>query len=210
MRKFYLDILILALFMLVMSFQFIPRILHEILGLLMMTAMLGHFAWNIKAFKALRGTTKKRLSMFVDIALILCLIVIIFTGICISNYIFNGMIDMKLQRDITIHQLHVSIPFLFMILGGLHLGLHWQGFRQRFNNLINVTLLNSLKKVAIASLIGIGIYGSFLNRIGDRLLMHHIFATKATELPFIEFILLMSGIFALYVIIGYIFDKHIK
>ena len=208
MRKFYLNIALLTLFIFVMSFHFIPKILHEILGLILFVSMVYHFFWNWQAFKNL----KVRIYQFIDISLFMGLIIIIATGICISNHLFNGMINMKLQRNITIHQLHVSLPFLFMILSGIHLGLHWQGFKQRFKNLINLNLNvpNLLNKIVIAALICIGIYGSFLNRIGDRLMMEHIFATDATNLPFIEFIILMSGIFALYVIIGFVLNKYIK
>ena len=214
MRKFYLDVILLIMFLLVISFHFIPKILHEVLGLLMFAIIITHFKWNFNAFKSLKGTTKKRLSMLIDIAMLICMVVITFTGICISNHIFNGMIDMRLQRNITIHQLHVSLPFLFMILSGVHLGLHWQGFRQRINNILNVDMTSKFYKFAslllMAILIIAGIYGSFLDRIGDRLLMEHIFATEATSLPFAAFILLMSGIFTLYVIIGMIISKYIR
>ena len=190
--------------MLVMSFHFIPKILHEVLGLVMAAAMIFHFAWNWRLLK----NQKMRLYTLIDVALIVCLIVIIFTGVCISNHLFNGMIDMKLQRNITIHQLHVSLPFLFMILTGIHLGIHWQGFRQRFNNLINVNVPKIVSKIILVSLIAVGIYGSFLNRIGDRLLMQHVFATPATDLPFSAFALIMIGVFAIYTIIGFFINKY--
>ena len=210
MKKFYLDVTLLIVFMLVMSFHFIPKILHEVLGLLMLMAILGHFKWNFITFKSLRGTIKKRLSMLIDAALLICIIVIVFTGICISNHLFNGMIDMKLQRNITIHQLHVSLPFLVMILSGLHLGLHWQGFKHRFNSLVRFNVPNVFSRILVAVLISIGIYGSFINRIGDRLLMQHIFATEATSLPFELFIILMTGIFSIYVFIGYLISVKIS
>ena len=214
MKKIFLDVTLLMLFILVMSFHFLPKIMHEVLGLLLPIAMLGHFCWNFKTFKSLTGTIKKRLSMLIDVALFVCLIVIIFTGICISNHLFNGMIDMKLQRNITIHQLHVSLPFLMMILSGLHLGLHWQGFWQRIKNLININtdskIYRIISRLFILMLIAAGIYGSFLDRIGDRLMMKHIFATEATDLPFIAFAALMAGIFTLYTVIGFFINKYIR
>ncbi len=197
----------LIIFLLVMSFHFLPKILHEVLGLLMFAAMIYHFVNNWKMFRNI----KKRLSKIVDVAIFLCLIVIIFTGICISNHLFNGMIEMKLQRNITIHQLHVSLPFLMMILSGLHLGLHWQGFWQRIKNTLHLTITSTLSKIAVkiivVLLISAGIYGSILNRVGDRLLMQHIFHTEAIDLPFAAFILLTIGIFSIYVLIGVAIDK---
>ena len=205
MRKFYLDIFLMILFLLVMSFHFIPKSFHEIFGLILPLAMIGHFIWNWKAFK----NQKKRLTKIIDVALILCLIVVTFSGICISNFIFRGMIDIELQRNITIHQLHVSIPFVMMILIGLHLGFNWQSIRQRFKNLIGLNVPSILNKILIVIMVSIGIYGSFLNKIGDRLMMKHIFFTDAVNLPFELFLLLMIGIFSIYVLIGYLISSKI-
>ncbi len=206
MKKFYLDIFLFILFLLVMSFHFLPRIFHEIAGLILPIAMVGHFIWNWKIFK----NQKKRLSQIVDVALILCLLVTIFSGVCISNFIFKDIIDINLQRNITIHQLHVSTPFLMMILIGLHFGFNFKSFRQRFNNLINLNVPKIFQRILIFILIAIGIYGSFMNRIGDRLLMQHIFATDATSLSFGLFLLLMIGIFSIYVFIGYLISSKIS
>ena len=189
-----------------MSFHFIPRVLHEVLGLIMFAMLILHFVWNRRAF-----SLKKPLFLIIDVAMMLCMIIIIFTGVCISNYLFNGMIDMRLQRNIWIHQLHVSIPFVFMILSGLHLGLHWREFWQRIKNLIHLNTNSMFYKVTsrllIIILIIAGIYGSILNRIGDRLTMQHIFATEATDLPFAAFALLMIGVFTIYIVCGVLINK---
>ena len=214
MKKFYLDVILLIIFMLVMSFHLLPKLLHEILGMLIIPLVIYHLYWNFKAFKLLKGTPKKRLSLFIDIALFLCLFIIMFTGICISRHLFNDMIDISLQRNIIIHQLHSAVPFLFIILSGIHFGLNWQGFWQRINIILKLDTNNKFYKftsrLLIIILIAAGIYGSFLNQIGDRLLMEHIFATEMTSLPFVEFIFLMFGIFSLYVVIGFIISKYIN
>ena len=214
MKKFYLDVIIFVIFMLTMSFHFIPKILHEILGLLMMLLVFLHFKWNVNAFKSLYGNLKKRISMIIDVALLLCMLIITFTGICISHHLFNGMINMQLQRNILIHQLHVLLPYVFIILSGIHLGLHWKGFWQRIKNLLhldsNLRFFKFTCRLLVVILIIIGIYGSFMNRIGDRLLMEHIFATAAIDLPFGAFLMLLIGIFSIYVFIGKIFDDYFK
>ncbi|MBR1396556.1 MAG: DUF4405 domain-containing protein [Selenomonadaceae bacterium] len=214
MKRFYLNIVLLILFLLIMSFHFIPKVLHEVLGLLVLPVIIVHCFWNWKAFKSsLRGNLKKKLSAIIDIILLLCMVIIISTGICISNHLFNGMIDIKFQRNIIIHQLHVSVPFLFMILAGIHLGLHWQGMWQRIKNIFKLNTSKISYKIVtrltVAMLIVIGIYGSFLDRVGDRLLMQHIFATDATQLPFAEFIFIMISIFSIYTVIGFILDRYL-
>ncbi|MBR1396249.1 MAG: hypothetical protein IJ563_01775, partial [Selenomonadaceae bacterium] len=83
----------------------------------------------------------------------------------ISNHLFNGMIDIKIQRNIIIHQLHVSVPFLLMILSGVHLGLHWRGVWQRLQSIckLNTSTIyyKILTRLIVTVLIMIGIYGSF-------------------------------------------------
>ena len=211
MKKFYLDIGLLIIFLLVMSFHFIPKILHEVLGLVFFVMIAIHFKWNINAFKSLFKQQKKWLSIFLNAALFFCIVVIIFTGVCISNYIFNGMIDMQLQRNITIHQLHVSIPFLMIILIGLHLGLHWQGFFQRLKNILNINSDSIIYKITsrllIVILIVAGIFGSFMNKVGGRLQMQHLFATPASQQSFEIFLLMMIGMIAIYTLIGFIISK---
>lgn len=197
-----------------MGFHFLPKILHEILGLVMMILIIGHFAWNFKTFKSLITTTKKRLSLFIDIAMFLCMIIIIGTGICISHHLFNGVVDIRFQRNILIHQLHISLSFLLLILSGIHLGLHWQGFLQRLNNILHLDMTSKIYKfgsrLLITILIIAGVYGSFLGRIGDRLFMEHVFATEIISLPFAAFIFLMTGIFTIYVVVGLIINKHLR
>jgi len=208
MRKLFLDLIILVTFMLIMSFHFVPKILHEILGLIILPAIIVHLYWNRRSFFS------NKFHLTINSLMLISLVIIMFTGICISNHLFNGMINIKLQRNITIHQLHVALPFLLMILAGLHLGFNWQGFWQRIKNLFHVNLSGKFYsitiKLIIAALLATGIYGSILNRVGDRLLMKHIFATEAVQFPFPVFILLMIGTISIYIFIGYLLKKFLK
>ena len=206
MKKIFLDITVLVLFLLVMSFHFLPRILHEIFGLIMPVAVAIHLIENRRWFLNLnhgKWTKRKIFSALINFSILLCFFVILAAGICMSNYIFNEIIPLDIRRNMTIHQLHVSLPYVLMILIGVHVGLHWREIWNRFINFVGVKKNSCKYKVSCCILstviICFGIYGAFLNRVGDRILMKHIFATPATELSWAEFLFLFvatGGIFS--------------
>ncbi len=209
-KKIYLDAAIFVLFILVMSFQFLPRILHEILGLAMAAAVFLHLFLNRHwIFSLVRGnrTSRKKFLILINFLLLASFLVTMMTGIFISNYVFDDVLSLELRRNVTIHILHHSASYLMMILIGVHLGLHWQEIWgrviRRFGLRKNALSYQIFCRLAIAVLICVGIYGSFLNQVGDRILMKHIFATAATELNFIGFAFFLVFNVALYVILSY-------
>lgn len=215
-RKIYLDATIFVLFILVMSFHFLPRILHEILGLAMAAAVFLHLVLNrYWIFSLVRGnrTSRKKFSVLINFLLLASFLVTLVTGFFISNYVFDGVVSLELRRNVTIHLLHHSASYLMMILIGVHLGLHWQEIWgkiiRRFGLRKKVLSYRVFCRLVVAVLICGGIYGSFLNQVGDRILMKHIFATAAIELSFIGFAFLFVSNVALYAILSYMVSERI-
>ena len=214
MKKYFLDATLLTAFLLVMSFHFLPRILHEVLGVVMLAAVILHFVLNRRwFFNFYRGklSARKIFSTLINFSMLATFAVIFASGVCMSNYIFNDFVSLELRRNFTLHQLHVSLPYILMILIGLHIGLHWRELWNRFLNFMKWQK-NSLRLkvgcyISIFATICLGIYGAFLNRVGDRILMKHIFATPATELSFAEFAILFLATMSIYSIAIYFIDK---
>lgn len=205
-RKF-LDAALTILFLLVMSFYFLPRIWHEILGLTMFLAAAVHVFINRRRFFSMfkgKQTAKKIFSIAIDVLLLVGFITIFVTGIFMSNYLFHDFISMELRRNMTVHQFHVSLPYTFMILIGLHIGLHWRELREKFLRSVKNTLA---EKILAAAVIFFGAYGFFLNRVGDRILMKHIFATPATDFSLPIFLFLMFSTIGLYTAVVIILEK---
>ena len=124
-----------------------------------------------------------------------------------SNYIFHDFIPLEFRRNMIFHQLHVALPYSMMILIGLHIGLHWKELREKFLRFMKNSLL---EKILAALIICAGIYGSFLNRVGDRILMKHIFATPATELSLPIFLLILLSTTLLYAVLIVLAEKIFK
>ena len=211
MRNFLLDAILFALFVAELTFHYLPKILHEILGVAMAAAILIHLFINRRRFLSLakKMTPRKIFSAITNILLTICAGIIFITGVCMSNYLFADAVSFELRRNMTIHQLHVATPYLLLILIGIHIGLHWRELWQRFLNLIGAEEFYRRKinffRAAAVILAAMGVAELYLNRVGDRILMKHIFATPATDLPVAIFILLIIGGVGLFALITFLF-----
>ena len=215
MRNILLDAILFALFVAEMSFYHLPAILHEILGVAMAAAIILHVAINRRRFASLlkKLTPRKFFNAATDCALTICAAIILIPGVFMSNYLFAELVSFELRRNMTFHQLHVSAPYLLLILIGVHIGLHWRELRQRVLNLFGLEEIYQRRQIffrAAAVILSLfGVAGLYLNRVGDRLLMKHIFATPATDLPAAVFALLTIGGLIFFATITFLLDEKI-
>ncbi len=198
------------LFLPIMCFHYVPKVLHEVLGILWLLLVLIHIGQNRQWFASLkrgRWPSFRIIGTVVDMLLLVVLLVMVGAGSGISNHLFRDIMPLDVQRSILIHQLHVSLPYALLILMGLHWGLHFKGWRERWH--LPWPASFPLKVVlAILVIVG-GLYGSFLDRVGDRLLMKHIFATPATGEPAAVYVGLLLAIMGVYIIIGVLLTKFL-
>ncbi len=203
MKKFFLDVILLALFVAELSFHHLPKILHEILGVALAAAIVLHVAINFRRLSALfkKISPRKIFLAADDFALAVSAAIILLAGVCMSNYLFDELVSFELRRNMTIHQLHVAAPYMMMILIGVHVGLHAQELRQRFSG------VKKFFDAAIIILAAVGAFGLFFNRVPDRILMKHIFATPATDLPAPLFMTFTLGGIIFFALITFLVDK---
>lgn len=210
MKRKLLNVFLFIIFLLVMSFHFLPRIWHEIFGIMMTAAVAAHLFINRRQFfYSLRGkkTARKIFSLLINFLMPIIFLIIMVTGIFISNYLFHDLIPLEIRRNFFMHQLHVSLPYVLMIFVGCHLGLHWREIKGKFFSFMTNSLVNKILAVLIVCT---GIYGSFMDQVGDRILMKHIFATPATDFPFPIFLVLTFAIIGMYAVITFYIDETFK
>lgn len=199
MRNVLLDAVLFALFVAELSFRYLPAILHEVFGVAMTALIIWHIAMNRR---------RVRFMLTLNVALVICSVLILATGVCISNHLFVDVISLEIQRKPIIHSVHVALPYVMLILIGVHVGLNWREFWNRLIHLIGAKeFYQRWKKFFIAAAImlsAIGVVGLFMNRVGDRILMKHIFATPATDLPFAVFMMMIIGGVALFALITFL------
>ena len=196
------------LFLPIMCFHYVPKVLHEVLGILWLLLVLIHIGQNRQWFASLkrgRWPILRIIGTAVDMLLLVVLLVMVSAGFGISNHLFKDIMPLDIQRSILIHQLHVSLPYALLILMGLHWGLHFKSWRERWH--LPWPASKCVKAVLALIVTAGGIYGSFLDRVGDRLLMKHIFATPATGEPAIVYVGLLLAIWGMYLILGALLIK---
>lgn len=203
MKKFLLDVTLLALFVAELSFHHLPKVLHEILGVALAVAIVLHVAINFRRFKSLfkKISARKIFSLAINFGLAFGALIILFTGVCLSNYLFADVVSLDLRRNMTLFQLHKALPYMLMILIGAHLGLHAQELRQKF---FGAKKFSGAVFVALAI---VGAFGLYLNRFFDRIFFKHIFATPATELSAPLFMTLLLGGIIFFATITFLLDK---
>ncbi|MBR5908553.1 MAG: DUF4405 domain-containing protein, partial [Schwartzia sp.] len=208
-----LSALLLVVLLLLMSFSFTSKAL----GIVMGAGVLLHLAWNRGWLAALprgRWSLGRAIPAAVNLALAVCFLLALVSGLAIANQLFHGLFGMAWQRSIVAHQVHITSSYALLILTGLHLGLHGEALWRRFALWAHLDASSRrvrivLRRAAILT-VALGVYGSFLHRLGDRLLMKHIFGTAATKLPFAVFLLVLLGIVGLYAVIGYLIGRFAK
>ena len=196
------------LFLPIMCFHYVPKVLHEVLGILWLGLVLVHIGQNRQWFAALkrgRWTALRTIGTAINILLLVGLLVMVGAGSGISHHLFKEVMPLNIQRSILIHQLHVSLPYALLILLGLHWGLHFKNWCEKWQ--LPWPASKTIKALLVFWVITGGLYGSFHDRVGDRLLMKHIFATPATSEPVAIYAGLLLAIWGLYVLMGVLLAK---
>lgn len=206
MKKYILDLFMVILFLLLVSFQQLPKLLHEVLGVIFLIAVIAHIYLNRGYFSSLakgKWNSFRVCQAVMNFSLLITFLWAVVTGIFLSNYLFKSFVPLELARSISIHSHHVSLPFLMIVLCGIHLGFHGKILLNKFLTNRNKFVTN----VMIFVIISFGVYISFSNRIGDRLLQKHIFATPATEFNLPVYFMLHLALFLCYAILGFYISK---
>lgn len=135
--KLILDIIMSALLILMFKKNILTLAFHEIGEIIVCLLFIFHFIINFNWVKAITikifaadTPLKMRLSYIIDILLLLDTLAILITGIGI-NKIFSPKIAF-LPKSAT--PFHFFTGGLFVILIGIHIGLHWDWIKNMLNH----------------------------------------------------------------------------
>lgn len=200
-----LNLLLLAGLLTLLSFSQLPRVVHEIVGVLMLAAILAHLGYARGWLRGLtrgRWTVRRMLGAVLNALLALNAATVLVTGVMASNFLFIELVPLELHRNLALHQLHTALGWSMPILVGLHIGLYGAALWHRFGILRGARRARLVcGGLALLTML-LGIYASVLNRVGDRLRMEHIFATEAAALPGMIFALLILAMIGMYAVLG--------
>lgn len=200
-----------------MGYHFLPQLIHEILGLVLLVGGCWHLLLNKRWFSGIfKGSWNKirLLQTILGILLIASFLTALCTGIIISNRIFRELwVGIELHRSIFIHQLHIASAYFMVIFSGMHIGMYWSGLWNRMKKFSLLKALETKPALSFWLLVLIGWTGCALARldhVGDRLIMKHIFATMASQLPSGIYYLMLLCMIGLYAIVFYHLQRYLQ
>lgn len=215
MKRFVLNISLLVLLLLSMGFHFLPQLVHEVLGLVLLAGACWHLVLNRRWFVSLLHGGWHRLRLvqsLLGLGLVVAFLLAVGTGIIISNHVFRELwVGVPLHRSIFVHQLHIASSYAMVILCGMHMGMHWYSLWRKIKQLPPLGLLAekpALRFWVLAGMVWVGCALARLDHVGDRLLMQHIFGTLATQLPLGIYHLMLLAMMGIYAIGFFQLQRH--
>jgi hypothetical protein len=152
-------------------------VFHEIAGTAIGGAFIVHMALNWRWLKQVtlkffsrKLSIKTRIGYIVDALLLVSMILTIISGIAISKVVFTGI---NLGNVMFFKVAHLSVPYICLILIGIHIALHWGWVMNVFKKIFKITpgkkALNYLAKGLVILVLAFGSYSiyssNFLSRV---------------------------------------------
>ena len=130
-KNFWLDIVLVVAFVLDMNLQFTGLVIHEWLGIAFGAALvyhlLLHWQWLVTVTKRVFGRLPngQRLKYLVDLALFVNMVLLVFSGIWMSQEAL-GALGIPTSDNPIWRQIHQLTNSLSVWLVALHLALNWR------------------------------------------------------------------------------------
>lgn len=213
--KMLIDFLMTIGLLFLMSYQITGEEFHEYLGATMLILFIIH---NILNFRWYKNLTKGKfdiiriLKTIINISLFIIMILMGFSGIVLSRYLFAPL---KLNGPLaTARGMHLVLSYWGFLLMSFHLGMHWQMiilmskkvFKEKF---VNIFLIWILRIISISVAI-FGLYVFNEKQIFDYMLYKNQFVffdyDKNSFLIFLENLSMMWA----FVFISYYITKAIE
>lgn len=159
--KIILDVILAAALILMYNANVLTLGFHEIGGLILIGAFFIHIAlspkWIATVTKKLFSkslSARLRLNYIIDFVLLVCIAVILISGIIISKVVFAGTEDQAWRAW------HYCASALALALGGVHIGLHWAFIKGMFKRAIKLPKVLG-RAIGIILIAAILIYGGY-------------------------------------------------
>lgn len=204
--KIVLDLIMLIALAMLIGFQYFPRAEHEIIGVLWLIMATIHLYYNRRYLKGLlhgKWSTYRLIVLLLNASVLISIVAAIFTGVCISNYLFKGYLPSAVARSTLIHQIHIGASYYALVFIGLHLGFHWSVWWKKLQARLNLKISTYIASVLAIIIALAGGYAAYLNELAGRLMLKHIFMTPAASGTASEYFSYLAMLLGLFVLLGY-------
>lgn len=210
--KIIVDVFMTAALLLLMSYNLIGDVTHEIIGAATLVIFIIHHVLNRKWIKSIfkgRYTPFRILQTLIAILVLLTMLVQMFSGITLSRHVFSFIhIDGLTSAARIMHMLGAYWGFVLM---SLHLGLHWHLVISRVK--IKLKKSSKAKQIMFATpsfiLAAYGVYAFISRGLADYMFLKNQFVFFDFSEPLILFFIDYLEIMVLFIFVGYYFSKLI-
>lgn len=204
-KKLIIDIILFVLMLLEYSRMYIPTILHEIFGLIMLGLVITHLIFNrvyISNIFKTKYNINSLLMLLTNIILIFAFMTTIILGILSSQ---DALVVTNIN-NIDVTRLHKILGYVCLIIIGVHLGIN---FNFMFGKVINIIKNKIVLFVLGIITIALGIFASTKLDYWNHIVGRYGFGIKKTNV-FINFIEYFLIAFAVTIVINFIYKSLAK
>lgn len=205
-----LDLVMTLLIMFEFAYRLTGSTLHELIGLAMLSLFIVHGAWNWRWFATLlkgRYAGLRIVSVTINNLLLVTVVLMMASGVLNSDLLFSLT---QVELDLLPRELHTAAAYWFLILLGVHLGMHWKMVMAAARKLsggawtalpspLRVLSMNAIS----ASIAAYGIFASFARSVFSRLTAYYSFGNVEVDESILEFFAQYAAIVGLYAVLTY-------
>ena len=140
--RYGLDILMLVLLVGEMAFFYLPPLVHEAVGVAFLLPIAWHLALNRRYVSSLgrgRWNGPHSVRLILNVLLMAACFMTIVSGCLTSSELFADVVPFSLRSNPSLYQLHSTAARYFLVLAGLHLGLHLKAWWQKWLHSAGIT-----------------------------------------------------------------------
>ncbi|MBP2652240.1 MAG: hypothetical protein H6Q74_3065 [Firmicutes bacterium] len=199
------NIVLVIILLLMMNHQLLGSRPHEYLGVIFILFILLHLRAGWGCFKTSfrkKQSIEHSIGIYINLLLIAVVMATIITGLLISTTMVS-IIQLRGYTTILAHELHQGSAYASFILIAIHLGWHWNSIwthlERRLRFVTGKRYYQRAKYFITSTIIGYAVYASFVNHIGDWLVMEHMISLENGSIPLkhsIDLALIFAGYIA--------------
>jgi hypothetical protein len=209
-KRLSLDVVMTALILVEFAYRLTGSTLHELIGMSMFTLFIVHGAWNRRWFAALlkgRYAGLRAVSVTINVLLLIAVVLLILSGVLNSDLLFSLV---EVEFDLLPRELHTASAYWFLILLGVHLGMHWQTIMAEARKLaggswayLPASLRTAALQVIAATISAYGVFASFARSVFSRLTAYYSFGNVEVDESMLGFFAQYAAIVGLYAVMTY-------
>ncbi|MDJ0932806.1 DUF4405 domain-containing protein [Breoghania sp.] len=201
--RLVLDFIAVGLLVLALAYEWLGNTVHELLGSAMLILVVVHTVfnrrWYANLFRKGPKDLRRRLTISINLALVVTVLGLLVSSILVSRFVFAFM---GVDGGFMARQIHTLTAYWILVLGGVHLGMHWTLVLNTVRGLLSIRLDGRVASLVLRRLTVVvalfGIESSIEMNLGAKLVLLFTFNYWDFDNQALQFLLRFGSIVGLY------------